>query len=96
MYTSDIPISKTNFQNNLKYYAQNGDGNNIVVYDLDSVNADAVTNKLEQVLSLPLVNSGTYGIDVQEFLDEYYVNGLGTAEQCAKKIQERVTIWLHE
>ena len=54
------------------------------------------TNKLEQVLPLPLVNSGAYGIDVQEFLDEYYVNELGTAEQCAKKIQERVTIWLHE
>ncbi|QQR29560.1 hypothetical protein I5Q82_16215 [Acutalibacter muris] len=55
-----------------------------------------MTKKLEQVLSLPLANSGSYGIDVQEFLDEYYVNGLGTAEQCAKKIQDRVNIWLHE
>ncbi|MCI9192502.1 MAG: hypothetical protein HFE92_03750 [Acutalibacter muris] len=96
LYTSDIPLSKTNFQNNLKYYAQNDDGNNIVVYNLDSVDVEAVTKKLEQVLSLPLVNSGSYGIDVQEFLDEYYVNGLGTAEQCAKKIQDRVNIWLHE
>lgn len=96
MYTSDIPVSRTNFKSNLQHYAQNGDSGGIVTYATDSVNAETVTNKLEQVLSLPLVNSGAYGIDVQEFLDEYYVNELGTAEQCAKKIQERVTIWLHE
>ena len=96
MYTNDIPISKTNFQNNLKHYAECGNRGAIVGYKPDSLDTEAVTKRFEQVLSLPLVNSGTYGIDVQEFLDEYYVNGLGTAEQCAKKIQERVTIWLHE
>ncbi len=35
------------------------------------------------------VYAGAYNVDVQEYLDEYYVNGLITAEECAKKIQDR-------
>lgn len=39
---------------------------------------------------------GKYNVDVQEFLDEFYFYELTTPEQCAKKIQDRVMIWLNE
>ena len=42
------------------------------------------------------VYADAYNVDVQEFLDEYYVNGLITAEECADKIQGRAEIWLNE
>ena len=41
-------------------------------------------------------NIGKYNVDVQDYLDEYYVNELTTAEECAQKIQGRAEIWLNE
>ncbi len=95
-YTSDIPLSKTNFQNSVEYIAENGVSLMVAPPQFDSLSLPDMTWTLEQILSLPLVNTGAYGIDVQEFLDEYYVNGLTTPEQCAKKLQERAAIWLNE
>ena len=53
-------------------------------------------DKVNEIFSLPLVNLNSYGVDVQEYLDEFYVNELITAEQCAEKIQGRAEIWLNE
>lgn len=53
-------------------------------------------DKVNEIFSLPLVNLNSYGVDVQEYLDEFYVNELTTAEQCAEKIQDRAEIWLNE
>lgn len=94
--TCDIPVSKTNFQTLLELFIQKGYWGTITAYKFDSIDTESATKHLDEVLSLPLVNSGSYGIDVNEFLDDYYVHELGTAEQCAKKIQDRVNIWLHE
>lgn len=95
-YTSDIPLSKTNFQNSVAYIAENGLSGMAAPPQFDSLSLSGMTGTLERILSLPLVNTGAYGIDVQEFLDEYYINGLTTPEQCAKKLQERAAIWLNE
>ncbi len=95
-YTSDIPLSKTNFQNSVEYIAENGVSTTVAPPQFDSLSLPNMTGALERILSLPLVNTGAYGVDVQEFLDEYYINGLTTPEQCAKKLQERADIWLNE
>ncbi len=57
---------------------------------------EKTTAWLEQLFSMNLVNSEAYGIDVQEFLDEFYINELTTPEQAAQKIQGRAEIWLNE
>lgn len=94
--TCDIPVSKTNFQTLLELFIQKGYWGTITAYKFDSIDTESATKHLEEVLSLPLVNSGLYGIDVNEFLEDYYVHELGLAEQCAKNIQGRITIWLNE
>ena len=48
------------------------------------------------MLTCDPVNVNAYNVDVQEYLDEFYVNGLITAEECAKKIQDRTYMWLME
>ena len=48
------------------------------------------------MLSVNTVYAGAYNVDVQEYLDEYYVNGLITAQECVKKIQDRTYMWLSE
>lgn len=95
-YTHDIPLSKTNFHNSVAYLAENGSSGMTAASQFDSLDLEDMTETLEQVLSIPLVNTGAYGVDLQDYLDEYYVNGLTTPEQCAEKLQDRVNIWLHE
>ena len=51
---------------------------------------------LDEILSYPLVPVDYYNVDVQDYLDEFYKNGLTTAEECAQKIQGRAEIWLQE
>ena len=62
----------------------------------ESVEQVKIVAFMDGVLSHSPVNTGKYNVDVQEFLDEYYVNELITAEECADKIQGRVEIWLNE
>lgn len=42
------------------------------------------------------VNLGKYSVDLQDYLDEYYLYGLSTPDQAAKKMQGRAYIWLNE
>ena len=60
------------------------------------IDGEALAQKMDEHLSMGLVNRKLYSPDVQEYLDEFYNSGLTTAEQCAEKIQGRVDIWLHE
>ena len=57
--------------------------------DFEPVNGEEIVAFMDEVLSHSPVNIGKYNVDVQEFLDEYYVNELITAEECADKIQGR-------
>ena len=95
-YTNCLPLSKTNFCYNLQHLVEKGNTGCIVSYKLEPFDMDSVTDKVNEIFSLPLVNLSAYGVDVQEYLDEFYSNELTTAEQCAEKIQGRAKIWLNE
>ena len=61
-----------------------------------NLDADLAVKKLDEFLSMPLVNGKTHVIDMSEYLTEFYDSKLTTPEQCAEKIQGRMDIWLHE
>ena len=63
------------------------------VWELDQ---QEYLDRLEDILSRPLVFLPYYEVDTQEFFDELVVNGLTTPEECAEKIQGRAEIWLNE
>ena len=95
-YTHRLPISKTNLYYHLQDLAEDGTTGLAMTYQFEPFDVDAVTDQLNEILSLPLVNLNAYGFDVQDYLDEFYVHELTTAEQCAKKIQGRAELWLNE
>ena len=95
-YTSDLPLSKTNLYYSLVDLVENGHTGCMVSYQFKSLDIDSVTDQINEIFSLPLVNLNSYGVDVQKYLDEFYINELTTAEQCAEKIQGRAEIWLNE
>ena len=51
---------------------------------------------MDELLTNDPVDLGKYNIDLQDYLDEFYINGLTTPEQAAEKIQGRAYIWLNE
>ena len=75
---------------------ENGNRGCIVNYQFEPFDIAVVIDQLNEIFSLPLVNLNSYDVDVQEYLDEFYVNELITAEQCAEKIQDRAEISLNE
>ena len=95
-YTNDLPLSKTNLYYSLEDLVENGNRGCIVNYQFEPFDIAALIDQLNEILSLSLVNLNSYGVDVQDYLDEFYVNELTTAEQCAEKIQGRAEIWLNE
>ncbi len=95
-YTNDLPLSKTNLYYSLEDLVENGNNGCIVNYQFEPFDIVAVIDQLNEIFSLPLVNLNSYNVDVQEYLDEFYINELTTAEQCAEKIQGRSEIWLNE
>ena len=95
-YTEYLPLSKTNLYYQLQDLVENGNSGAIVTYQFEAFDKDSVKSKVNEIFSLPLVNLNSYDVDVQEYLDEFYVNELITAEQCAEKIQGRAEIWLNE
>ena len=95
-YSNNLPLSKTNLYYSLEDLVENGNRGCIVNYQFEPFDIAALIEQLNEIFSLPLVNLNSYGIDVQEYLDEFYINELTTAEQCAEKIQDRAEIWLNE
>lgn len=64
--------------------------------NFNGVDVAQVLEDTQFIVSQPLVPIDRYHIDVQDYLDEFYINGLVTPEQCAEKIQGRAEIWLNE
>ncbi|MBS6183325.1 MAG: extracellular solute-binding protein [Erysipelotrichaceae bacterium] len=96
-YTDFIPLNKTTFQNILEDFRLNGCYGSMIGYSgFDTVDPVGMTEMMDRVLDRSIVNIDLYGVDMDEILQEYYVNGLTTAEQCAEKLQNRATIWLNE
>ena len=94
-----IPVNKPNYGRMAEESVEQVkfvNGNGYEVLNFEPVNGEEIVAFMDEVLSHSPVNIGKYNVDVQEFLDEYYVNELITAEECAGKIQGRVEIWLNE
>ena len=66
------------------------------LYQLEEVDGQAMEDLMDEILTMDPVSMGKYNLDLDDYLDEYYVNELTTAEECAQKIQGRAEIWLNE
>ena len=98
-YTDYIPISKANWKQIVERVSSGiGISGSMATAPntFNGIDVDAVMNELESVVSNPLIPVDYYNVDVQDYLDEFYKNGLTTAEECAQKIQGRAEIWLNE
>ncbi|MBS6183253.1 MAG: extracellular solute-binding protein [Erysipelotrichaceae bacterium] len=96
-YTSRIPLNKTTFQNMLMDINKNGlKGISVGYGEFDTIDPVRMTEMMDRILNRPIVNIDLYSVDVDDILQEFYINGLTTAQQCAEKLQDRATIWLNE
>ena len=94
-----FPLNRENYRKMVEYIAAgNAYGSAIIGYpgNYKGIDPESLLAKLDEMLTCDPVNVNAYNVDVQEYLDEYYVNGLITAEECAKKIQDRTYMWLME
>lgn len=100
MYTTNFPLNKGNFQNLLEVYKEGGgyqyEYGSLLGFDPGQLDSAAALEKLEEFLTLPLLNGKLYSLDAGEYLGEFYQKGLTTPEECAAKIQGRAEIWLNE
>lgn len=98
-FDPSIPVNKNTFLNTMEtisYIAANVDGYRDYRVP-EEVDGELAVDRLEKALTGTATDIKFYGsADLQPFLDEFYIDGLTTAEQCAKKMQERAEIWLHE
>ena len=98
-YTWNIPTNRANWEQMVQRISDGigfGTSNSGVSSNFNGADVDQVLADLDEVLSYPLVPVDYYNVDVQDYLDEFYKNGLTTAEECAEKIQGRAEIWLNE
>lgn len=96
-YTTYIPLNKNTFQSMLEDINQNGyHGTNLGYSDFDTVDPQAMTERVDEILDREMANLSLYNVDMDEFLQEFFVNGLTTSQECAKKMQDRAYIWLNE
>ena len=99
VYTVGVPVNIENYRKAAEFLST---GNSFGTYVLgypgsyEGLDPDATVEEMEAMLAVNTVYAGAYNVDVQEYLDEFYVNGLTTAEQCAQEIQGRAEIWLNE
>ena len=97
-YTEFLPIHKKNLRSMVEYLPRFVQTMNCMGYPyFDPVDVDKVVGEIERIIgSYELVNSRLYDLDMSDYLDEYFVQALSTAEECAQKIQGRTDIWLNE
>ena len=98
-YTNNIPVNCANWKTLVQRVSDGigfGAASAGVPSNFNGADVDQVLADLDEVLSYPLVPIYYYNVDVQDYLDEFYKNGLTTAEECAQKIQGRAEIWLNE
>lgn len=62
----------------------------------DPVDGAEMEAYMDDLLTHDPVDLGKYNLDLQDYLDEFYITELTTPEQCAEKIQGRAYIWLNE
>lgn len=98
-YTLDIPVTRANWEQIVQRVSDGigfATGYSGVPNNFNGINVGQVLENTEFLVSQPLVPIDYYNVDVQDYLDEFYKNGLTTAQECAEKIQGRADIWLNE
>ena len=67
--------------------AGNAYGSAIIGYpgNYKGIDPESLLAKLDEMLTCDPVNVNAYNVDVQEYLDEFYVNGLITAEEVREE-----------
>ena len=99
LYTYGIPVNKENYRKVAEHLSAGQSYPNYTFgfpKSYPGLDPDDTVEEMEAMLSVNTVYAGAYNVDVQEYLDEYYVNGLITAQECVKKIQDRTYMWLSE
>lgn len=95
-----MPVNRANFMKmaeEMPEYIRNNfsaPGYERLQYDL--VDRKGMEAYMDDILKKAPVNLGKYSVDLQDYLDEYYLHGLSTPEQAAEKMHGRVYIWLNE
>lgn len=98
-YADGLPVNKANFVKMMEDAPTYLQGAGIMDYagmEFAPVDGVQLKEKMEGILSLAPVDLGKYNLDLQDYLDEFYINGLTTPQQAAEKIQGRAYIWLNE
>ena len=96
-YTDNIPLNRHIFAKMVEDVPNSVKGIYCPGYaSFEPLDSAALDKTMERIFALDLVNAKQYGADVGDYLEEYYEKGLTTAEQCAKKVQDRAMIWLGE
>ncbi len=98
-YADGLPVNKANFAKmaeDAPAYLQGAEIMDYAGMEFESVDGEQLKEKMEALLSAAPVDMGKYNIDLQDYLDEFYINELTTPEQAAEKIQGRAYIWLNE
>lgn len=94
-----IPVNKANYckmADDLPTFVKSGFVYEYLFNEFDPVDGEELLKSMEEILTMKPTNPGKYNVDVQDYLDEFYINELTTPEQCAEKVQGRAEIWLNE
>ena len=98
-YCNGIPVNRAMYRlmaEDMPNYVKSEGTVGFALYQFEEVDGQAMEGLMDNILAMAPVSLGTYNLDVGDYLDEFYVNGLTTAEECAGKIQGRAEIWLNE
>lgn len=95
-----MPVNRANFikmaEKMPAYIADNFSAPGSERLRYDPVDGKEMEAYMDELLTHDPVNLGKFNINLQDYLDEFYVSQLTTPEQAAEKIQGRVFIWLNE
>lgn len=96
---SGIPVTRSNYRKIMEDAPE--DLSRLGAAGLEHLHFDPVDGAdmeayMDELLTNDPVDLGKYNIDLQDYLDEFYINELTTPEQAAEKIQGRAYIWLNE
>lgn len=98
-YCDGIPVNRAMYRlmaEDIPNYVKNNETVGFALYQVEEVDGQAMEKLMDEIVGMDPVSLGKYRVGVQDYLDEFYVNGLTTAEECAEKIQGRTEIWLNE
>lgn len=92
-----VPVNKKAYSEDMAFYVGNKGqefGSTVPLVPLPKTLADKMNNIVEKAKTAHLIDNSVYDI-VSETLDKY-LKGMATAEQTAKAIDEKITIFLNE